>query len=296
MIDLHERLSEYSYGYGVTRETEKLLEQMGIRAVPFLPNLIHENKLGFDVAFDRPGTALMLQFKLGQTLKRFHKNNPTQVVPLLNRPFWRFTIDTAEPDGQFETLLKAEQDGAEVYYVAPRFTDWPEYADLFERTGVLENSVLVKPSEIRSSLDEQGSPEGHHRIVYDRYRVHVCSEPTRVREMDSDDAIEAIAINVREKRESAGAVLERLLVGFDDRSSVRRVQKVDLDNDRAADSYVGYRSSSEFARNQRRRRFENLLKRTKSHQEAVAAAVGIELWAQGVQLVVAVDEKLTTAT
>lgn len=119
MIELHERLSEFSYGYGVTRETELLLEQIGIRAVPFLPSLIQEKDLGFDVALNRPGAALMLQFKLGQSLKRFYRKDPALPVPELERPFWRFSINTAEPDGQFETLLKAEQDGAEVYYACP---------------------------------------------------------------------------------------------------------------------------------------------------------------------------------
>lgn len=104
MIELHERLSEFSYGYGVTREAEIPLEQTGIRAVPFLPSLIQEKKLGFDVKFDRPGTALMLQFKLGQSLSRFHNSSPVSPRPILDRPFWRFSINTAEPDGQFETL------------------------------------------------------------------------------------------------------------------------------------------------------------------------------------------------
>ena len=50
-IDLHQRLSEFSYGYGVTREAERLLRSVGLRPTPFLPNLLHEAKLGFDVAF-----------------------------------------------------------------------------------------------------------------------------------------------------------------------------------------------------------------------------------------------------
>jgi uncharacterized protein Ymh len=42
MIDLHERLSEFSYGYGVTREVEALLMSVGLHATPFLPSLLHE--------------------------------------------------------------------------------------------------------------------------------------------------------------------------------------------------------------------------------------------------------------
>jgi hypothetical protein len=64
MLELYERLSEFSYGYGVTQEVEKALRSIGLRSVPFIPSLVHEAKVGFDVAFDKPGGALMLQFKL----------------------------------------------------------------------------------------------------------------------------------------------------------------------------------------------------------------------------------------
>ena len=55
MINLHERLSEFSYGYGVTREMEHRLAAAGVQATPFLPSLLHEATLGFDVAFSGPG-------------------------------------------------------------------------------------------------------------------------------------------------------------------------------------------------------------------------------------------------
>lgn len=290
MIELHERLSEFSYGYGVTRETEMLLEQTGLRAVPFLPSLIQENDLGFDVAFDRPGAALMLQFKLGQSLTRFHRTDKSAPAPLLNRPFWRFSIDTAEPEGQFETLLKAEHDGAEVYYTAPRFSDWPHYARVFERREVLDNSLLVRPSEIRAALDAQGATDGAHRIVYDRYRVHVCSEPRRVSEVNGDDAVAKIANIVRERVEPAGALLERIFNGLADRSIVRRARTIET-SDYAlvqADD-LGGRASAEYARLQRARRLADLTKRARTRDHAVAAAVGIELWTLGIQLIVAVE-------
>jgi hypothetical protein len=290
MIELHERLSEFSYGYGVTRETEILLEETGIRAVPFLPSLIQEKKLGFDVKFDRPGTALMLQFKLGQSLSRFHNSSPVAPRPVLDRPFWRFAIDTAEPDGQFETLLKAENDGAEVYYAAPRFSDWSHYAGFFERRDVLNNSVLVRPSEIRAALDNQGATDGFHRIVYDRYRVHVCSEPRQIRGTDGDDAIAKVAMIARERQEPVGKLMERLLTGLDDRSSVRRDRPVDVAK-AIAEPGIGERATGEYNRLQRNRRLASFQEIAKSREQAVAATVGVELWTLGIQLIVAVDEE-----
>lgn len=264
-----------------------LLEQTGIRGVPFLPSLIQEKKLGFNVAFERPGAALMLQFKLGQSLTRFYGSGAGVPKPVLERPFWRFSINTAEPEGQFETLLKAESDGAEVYYAAPRFSDWSHYAGFFERSEVLDNSVLVKPSAIRSALDDQGAPDGFHRVVYDRHRVHVCSEPRQVFETDGDDAVANVAMAVRERKEPAAAVLERLLVGLDERSSVRREQANGTKAAIADD--VGGRATGEYNRIQRARRLTNFQEISKSRVQAVAATVGVELWTLGIQLIVAVE-------
>jgi hypothetical protein len=152
MIDLHERLSEFSYGYGVTRDVEQLLAGVGIRTVPFMPSLLQEKRIGFDVGFGDRGVPLLLQFKLGQSLSRFVRSDKTRAAPALIRPFFRFSINTGEPDGQFETLLKVEIDGAEVYYVAPRFTDWPQYVQFFDSGEVLERSVMVTPREVRQAL------------------------------------------------------------------------------------------------------------------------------------------------
>ena len=87
MIDLHERLSEFSYGYGVARETEKLLAGIGVSTAPFLPSLLQEEKLGFDVAFKNRGVPLLLQFKLGHSLQRFVRVDKRFPPPALKKPF-----------------------------------------------------------------------------------------------------------------------------------------------------------------------------------------------------------------
>ncbi len=55
MINLHERLSECSYGCDITRDTELLFEK-SVFARYRLPSLVQENDLGFNVAFDRLST------------------------------------------------------------------------------------------------------------------------------------------------------------------------------------------------------------------------------------------------
>lgn len=287
-IDLHQRLSEFSYGYGVTREVERLLRSVGLRSTPFLPNLLHEAKLGFDVAFDRPGAPLLLQFKLGEALQRFRRAHPTQTPPApLGRPFWRFNIDTAEPDGQYDMLLKAEQDGAEVYYVAPRFTSWDRYTLAFEGEQILAQSLLVRPSAIDGKLVAQGEPDGSHRVLYDSDTVHVCSEPGQIEEV-GEQQITNMRVRILKRDEHVGHALKRLLESFQRRREIRRSPAADRE-----DSHTSLRAVPEAERLAptpqevaagRMRRLTNFRARSERPEDAVFAATGFEAWAAGSQL------------
>jgi hypothetical protein len=289
MIELHERLSEFSYSYGVTRETEKLLAEIGIRTTPFLPSLVHEAQLGFDVGFNRPGAVLLLQFMLGQSAQRFRRSNPADRLPILSRPFWRFTVNTAEPEGQYETLLKAEQDSAEAYYVAPRFVDWSEYLNAFESEAVLERSVLIRPSEVQRALDEQEAPDGQHRVIYDSARIYVCSAPVEVNEVSHEHLVASV-----QERISAGhsllEIVHAIFDGLKDRLPLRKERDLTGPEAEAA-RQIGYelRGSSLLPRPDtevlRRRRVEALRSRARSQEDAVAAALGIEAWSLGIQMI-----------
>lgn len=169
MIDLHETLSEFSYGYGVTREVESLFASLGMNAAPFLPSLLHEADLGFDVAFARRGRPLLLQFKLGQELSRLRTHCVPK--PSVDRPFWRYRINTSH--NQFKNLLNAERLKAEVYYVSPQFSDWGSYEAHYLNSAVLDNSFLVSPKQIKASIGKLG---GVHQVIYDRTRRFICSE------------------------------------------------------------------------------------------------------------------------
>lgn len=174
MFALNERLSEYAYGFGATTEALALLRSVGVHAVPFLPNLIHEAEVGFDVSFSAPGTLLMLQFKLGHQLDRFVRKPANQTSPDVVRPFWRFEVNVDHH--QFIRLRSWETLGADVYYVAPRFADWQAYERHFLRGAILEHSLLMTPADIHTGA---GGAPGKHRIVYDRTSRFVCSERRR---------------------------------------------------------------------------------------------------------------------
>lgn len=281
-IELHERLSEFSYGYGVTREVEERLTRQGLKAVPFLPSLLHEGSLGFDVAFDIRGTALMIQFKLGQALRRFSPGPR----PRLDQPFWRFGIDTAEPDGQFELLLKAEQDGADVFYVAPTFHDWEVYLGHYEENRILKRSLLLTPGGIRSVLAANGVADGLHRIVYDTSRAYVCSDPLQVGTVNERDLAPKVRSHVDHRAAPLGEALEEIFAGFERRGDIRR-PTVRHDPDRDA-----YSIPSDDGRGAglRRERFDRFLAGGRSRLEAVALAVGAETWSMGAQLIFITDD------
>jgi BMFP domain-containing protein YqiC len=252
VIRLHERLSEFSYGYGVTREVEELLAGVGIKATPFLPSLLHEASLGFDVAFSGSGAVVMLQFKLGDELRRFHRSSPTQQIPVLQKPFWRFQIDTAEH--QYRRLVEFEDRGAEVYYVAPRFSHWLDYERAFHKREVLERSLLLQPSAIRNGLRGAG---GIHRVVYDRVRRYICSEPTLLEEVTREAFVSEVAHRARSSDLPLGAQLEKL----EDRSR--------------SEASVSTLSQA------RRRDIEQ---RAKRPVDALAAVIALEAWTQGAQV------------
>jgi hypothetical protein len=259
MIDLHERLSEFSYGYGVTREVEALLVGVGLQATPFLPSLLHEASLGFDVSFNSPGTVVLLQFKLGSELKRFHRSPPSQPIPLLERPFWRFSVDASEH--QFQRLAEYEQANAEVYYVAPRFSDWAAYDLAFQNGEILDRSLMLTPSEIQRGL---GGASGVHRIVYDRERRYVCSEPVPLHEETRQSLAERIGMSARDARQSLETRIGRIL-------------------HRESHDQASMRMSE-------RRRAE-IVARARRPIDANAAIIGLEAWSQGAQIIFVTSSK-----
>lgn len=250
MINLHERLSEFSYGYGVTREMERRLAAAGVHATPFLPSLLHEASLGFDVAFSGPGQVVMLQFKLGQQLSRFRRLDPTDSIPALQKPFWRYYVNVDEH--QFLRLEEFENQGADVFYVAPRFSNWSAYEMAFHASTVLQRSLMLRPSQIR--IGAAGAP-GEHRIVYDRVNRYVCSEPRIVAEVRPDEAIEKVAARAQD-----GQPLLTQLERLASRQQVGDLPRVS------------------------RTRQRDFRLRARTPADGLAAEIGLEAWLQGAQV------------
>jgi len=192
----------------------------------------------------------MLQFKLGQQLSRFRRLHPTESTPALQKPFWRYYVNVDEH--QFLRLEEFESQGVDVFYVAPRFSNWSAYDTAFHASAVLQRSLMLRPSQIR--LGAAGAP-GEHRIVHDRVSRYVCSEPRTVAEVRPEEAVEKVAARARDGL-PLSARLERL---------VSRERTGDLP-----------RLS--------RPRQRDLRSRARTPADWMAAEIGFEAWLQGAQV------------
>jgi hypothetical protein len=234
------------------------------------------------VKFDRPGAALLLQFKLGEALQRFRRDDMSKPPPPLEKPFWRFSIDTAEQCGQFDLLLKAEQARAEVYYVAPRFTTWDTYVSEFQKERVLYESLLLRPSEIEKKLADQDVADGWHRVVYDLSTVFVYSEPILLNEQNAGDIARTIRVKIVDHRERVDVVMKEIQAGLDRIREIRRPTRLD---DEAPAAAREFSSSREQIVASRGHILEALRAKAATEADAIFAAVGLELWAIGAQLI-----------
>jgi hypothetical protein len=169
----------------------------------------------------------------------------------LKRPFWRFFVNTAED--QFRRLVHHQTEGAQVFYAAPRFSDWTEYEKAFHKGKVLNRSLLITPLEIRRGTLGVLGP---HRVVYDGRKRYVCSAPVPIDEVEPEQFVEQVGASARSPVFSLESRLERLQSPSDAEGLLRRVPQTE------------------------RARIES---RAESHAHALAAIIGLEAWLQGAQ-------------
>lgn len=293
MFQLSQRLSEFSYGYGLTREIESRLLVHGAKTVPFLPSLVYEKELGFDVAFDVGGSLLFLQFKLGSELTRYrHKKGWKGLKPNLSRPFWRFDVETSDPDGQYRTLIRAEADpNVAVTYAAPQFSDWQQYATLYAATALADNSLFVRPSSIEKALSSSFQPPGEHQVMYDGSKCFVRSEPVEV----EPETLNGIFSKIETRDESLESVVERQFTIWGERldpfvpPGERSPPTYDQGVPRAIFKDASEKSQDRVTRISRDNIFSMLQGRMDDPLKAKLATLGLQSWFLGVQMLVVTD-------
>jgi hypothetical protein len=163
------------------------------------------------------------------------------------------------------------------------------------KKNILENSVFVAPSEIDLKLNTQGQYDGLHRITYDRSNVFVCSEPIRLEERSAMGLATHIRGQIEARGQRMDAQLEHVLASLRQARASRRPPPAEGAAGEAdilappTESVADFRSEAgEMRRNQRLAEFQT---RSDSEADAVFAALGMETWAAGAQLISVILEE-----
>jgi len=148
------QFSEFSFGYCVT---EDLIIWQGtpLTAAPVFPSLIQEGQpgYGYDVALQRPGTPLFLQFKLVEQMVRGNANEAKKGH--FATPFYRMHLRSRTISDQHDSLVALEAAGNEVFYVAPAFYRAVDLNEAYSSHQIWNRSFRIRPSQIGPSTDDK---------------------------------------------------------------------------------------------------------------------------------------------
>ncbi|MGL9619555.1 hypothetical protein QRQ56_16215, partial [Bradyrhizobium sp. U531] len=118
----------------------------------------------------------------------------------------------------------------------------------------------------------------------DRYAVLtgclLCSEPSEIEEVRPSSIGSKIREQIGREEGNLGDVLWHIYEGFENRSEIRRPRLPPIFVSRDA----AVLTPDERRRTQRSERLDRLKSGARSPEDAVGAALGLELWALGVQL------------
>lgn len=176
-------ISEFSYGFAVTHELLINGNWPDIVAAPVFPSLYEEGQSGggYDLMMDFGFAILFVQFKLCDYMTRATADECRR--GLLSCPFYRMHLRPLRHSSQHQSLLKLDEDGEIVYYVAPMFHEPEQLDEHFQNQDVSTHSVWLRPLSI-GDLDE----EEHHVSFAHQGPIYVCSEPKEIAEPTTFEA------------------------------------------------------------------------------------------------------------
>ena len=146
--------SEFTYGFALTNEL--VSREPKIISPPIFPSLFKEGQAGggYDVALDRPGRPLFLQFKLSQYMSR---NSARECRLNEMKPrFYRMHLRSRKKSQQHVLLQELENSGlGDVFYCAPAFRTVGQLSDHYRQNRVESESRFVRPSELPVISDNE---------------------------------------------------------------------------------------------------------------------------------------------
>jgi len=169
-------ISEFSYGFAITYE---LLHSLpGVVAAPVFPSLYQEGQAngGYDVMIQAGGVPLFIQFKLSDYMKRSTAFEARDGY--LDCPFYRMHLRPQRLSTQHRELLKRDQAGELVFYVAPLFHTPVEFDEAFRTTTTVDRSVWIPPTAIGELSDD----DDHHISFRQIGTAYLCSTPSPIQQ------------------------------------------------------------------------------------------------------------------
>lgn len=161
-------MSEFSYGFAFTNELVST-PSARVVAAPEFPSLQKEGKPGggYDVKIPF-GSPLFLQFKLSHRLERTNSKE----YGLMCGAYYRWHLHALRHSAQHDLLLELEDQGNEVYYVAPAFHLSAELNTHYLAKQIVHNSFGFRPSGIGTLPDED-----EHYVVFNHHSwAYRCSD------------------------------------------------------------------------------------------------------------------------
>jgi hypothetical protein len=229
--------SEFTYGFALVNE----LVTNGnppILSVPVFPSLLVEGRAGggYDVALNRPGRPLFLQFKLARNIRGWRAKEFEQ--GFFQRPFYRMYVRPKQSSQQHQLLLALEQQNrGSVFYCAPAFHTLGQLDTFYKAGRIARYSRFVRPSRLPVISDDD-----EHWLAFQRARggtTAFFSEEGRRVELDE----RPIQVQLQEAlheadREPFEATVARLSHWFDEhvpREQFSWQAEIDDDPERRAD-------------------------------------------------------------
>lgn len=158
--------SESSYGHVITSEVERHLCTKGqtLLFAPHLPTLREERKLGYDLKLESQASVVVLQFKLGEHVKRSNRHSPTWWQTGVGQEHYRITFAAGHHQLGLMQKMEAQISGgsqrAIVRYIAPGFHTAADFNTHYTMQQVIKHSYYCKPSRV--PLD----PVNDHHLVH----------------------------------------------------------------------------------------------------------------------------------
>lgn len=208
--------TEFSYGFALTYELANAMGPFPI--APHFPSLYEEGKPGefggTDVALDRPGLPIFLQFKRSHEIatKAGIEWKAAQKAGLnLPKPYLRFLLMTDTKSDQHDLLRALNTKHQNVYYAAPRYHTRTKLNEAWRNQTIVHDSIFVRPNDI-GRLDK-----GRHAVAFDRsWMTHalLCSEPVEVPISRATHLFESMASRLTTDRLPLFSMREDLFEGI----------------------------------------------------------------------------------